>query len=77
MLELSGEDGFHPVDEGERGRTSEFGWRGADGPEDGGELIDPSPAAGLEFLLEASGLEASEYFSVSPFCLPIASWVGD
>ena len=46
--DLAGENSFSAIDEGERRLTSGLCWRGADGPEHRGELIDPVLAAGLE-----------------------------
>ena len=54
--------------------TSGFYWRGADGPEHRGELVDPVLAAGLE-VIETPCLEAFEHLSISSLGLPIATWV--
>ena len=74
MGDLAWEDGFSTIDEGERRLTGGLCWRGADGPEHRGELIDPVLAAGLE-AVEAPCLEAFEHLSVGSLSLPVASWV--
>ena len=54
--------------------TSGFCWRGADGPEPRGELVDPVLAAGLE-AVETPCLEAFEHLGVGSLGLPVAAWV--
>ena len=53
------ENSFSFVDEEERGLADRLGCGGADGPQHGLELIEPTPAASLELLLEGPCLEAS------------------
>ena len=75
MLDLGGEDCFSAIDESKQRFSSGLRGGGADGPEHGGELFNPVLAVGLE-AVEASCLEALEYFSVCSLSLPVASWVG-
>ena len=55
MLYLCGEDCFGSIDECERRFRSGLGWRGTDGPEHRGELIDLALAVTLEDI-EGPGL---------------------
>ena len=73
--DLTGENSFSTIDKGERRLTSGLCWRGADGPEHRGELIDPVLAAGLE-VVETPCLEALEHLGVGTLSLPVAAWVG-
>ena len=75
MLDLVWENRFCSIDEEEWGLTRRLGGGGADGPQLGMELVVPSPAAGLELLLEGPGLEASQDPCVGAFGLAIAPGV--
>ena len=58
MLDLTRKDCFSSVDEEERSIARWLGSGGADGPQHGLELVMPTPAVGLQVLLEGPGLEA-------------------
>ena len=72
MGDLAGEDSFSAIDEGERCLPSGLCWRGVDGPEHQGELIDPVLAAGLE-VVETPCLEALEHLGVGLLGLPVTA----
>ena len=60
MLDLVREDRFSSIDEEERGLARWLSGGAADRPQHGLELVVPTPAAGLELLLEGPGLEAPQ-----------------
>src|SRR3954469_25736184 len=73
--DLVRKDCFGSIDQEERGLPGRLGRGCADGPQHGLELVVPTPAAGLQLLLECPGLEASQDLRVGSFGLPIASRV--
>ena len=75
MLDLVWENCFCFIDEEEWGLAYWLGGGGADGPQHGVELILPTPAAGLELLLEGPSLEASQDLCVGVLILAIAPGV--
>ena len=74
VLDLCGEDCFGSIHQGEWRLTSGFCRVRVDGPEHGGELIDPALAIALE-AVETSRLETLEDLSICSLGLTIALWV--
>ena len=75
MPNLMREDRLCSVDEEERGLASWLGGGSADGLQHGLELVVPAPAAGLQLLLEGSGLENPKDLHVCAVGLAVAPGV--
>ena len=56
-IDVGRDDGFCPVDEEERGEPGRPVWRGAETPEDGGQLVKPT-AGRTDERLDESRLDA-------------------
>ena len=76
VLDLMWEDGFGSVDKEEWGLAGGLSHGGADGPQHGLELIDPTPATSFKLLLEAHCLEAPQDLRVGALRLAVAPQVG-
>ena len=75
MLGLVREDRLSPVDKEEQDLAGELSRGGADGPQHGLKLTEPTPSIDFELFLEAPCLKAPWDLRVGALGLAVAPWV--